>query len=284
MHDKNYNGSIDLDECVTLLYARFGKVRRVPPPSPRPSLYAPHHLTLASHLPPLASLLPPTSSPPASRLPPPRPPTSRLPPTTSLPPSSSRLSPPAVEALALAARVPAHCLPPPRAGRAPAPRLAVAGGGRQARARNVRPVRHREEHLLLQVRHRRAPPRPAAPRRHYCLAPAALECSLSWEAQHLDWRTHAHARTCTQRERERERERREGERGRRRALKAGRRWRGGRALLNSCRITPALCASFRFVAIQKRSSNLKDGKQSAAMVPQVKGLAYVTDPSMQHLL
>merc|ERR1711865_1036531 len=25
MHDKNYNGSIDLDECVTLLYARFGK-------------------------------------------------------------------------------------------------------------------------------------------------------------------------------------------------------------------------------------------------------------------
>ena len=59
---------------------------------------------------------------------------------------------------------------------------------------------------------------------------------------------------------------------------------GGRALLNSCRITPAHCASFRFVAIQKRSSNLKDGKQSAAMVPQVKGLAYVTDPSMQHLL
>ena len=106
----------------------------------------------------------------------------------------------------------------------------------------------------------------------------------------------AHARTCAhmhaERERERERERegeeggrkREGERGRRRALKAGRRWRGGRALLNSCRITPALCASFRFVAIQKRSSNLKDGKQSAAMVPQVKGLAYVTDPSMQHLL
>jgi calmodulin len=40
----------------------------------------------------------------------------------------------------------------------------------------------------------------------------------------------------------------------------------------------------KFVAIQKRSSNLKDGKQSAAMVPQVKGLAYVTDPSMQHLL
>ena len=29
MHDKNYNGSIDLDECVQLLYARFGKVRRV---------------------------------------------------------------------------------------------------------------------------------------------------------------------------------------------------------------------------------------------------------------
>ena len=52
---------------------------------------------------------------------------------------------------------------------------------------------------------RLAPPRPAAPRRHYCSAPAALECSLSWEAQHLDWRTHAHARTCTQRERERER-------------------------------------------------------------------------------
>ena len=50
------------------------------------------------------------------------------------------------------------------------------------------------------------------------------------------------------------------------------------------RRTRALCSSSRFVAIQKRSSNLKDGKQSAAMVPQVKGLAYVTDPSMQHLL
>ena len=84
MHDKNYNGSIDLDECVTLLYARFGKVRRVPPPAPCPSLYAPHHLTLASHLPSLASLLPPTTSPPTSRLPPPRPPTSRQPPPTSL--------------------------------------------------------------------------------------------------------------------------------------------------------------------------------------------------------
>jgi len=42
----------------------------------------------------------------------------------------------------------------------------------------------------------------------------------------------------------------------------------------------------KFVAIQKRSSKLKatGGKASAAMVPQVKGLAYVTDPSMQHLL
>ena len=94
----------------------------------------------------------------------------------------------------------------------------------------------------------------------------------------------AHARREREREGEEGGRKREGERGRRRALKAGRRWRGGRALLNSCRITPALCASFRFVAIQKRSSNLKDGKQSAAMVPQVKGLAYVTDPSMQHLL
>ena len=47
---------------------------------------------------------------------------------------------------------------------------------------------------------------------------------------------------------------------------------------------PCPLPSLRFVAIQKRSSNLKDGKQSAAMVPQVKGLAYVTDPSMQHLL
>ena len=28
MHDKNYNGSIDLDECVTLLYQRYGKARR----------------------------------------------------------------------------------------------------------------------------------------------------------------------------------------------------------------------------------------------------------------
>ena len=25
MHDKNLNGSIDLDECVSLLYQRFGK-------------------------------------------------------------------------------------------------------------------------------------------------------------------------------------------------------------------------------------------------------------------
>lgn len=41
----------------------------------------------------------------------------------------------------------------------------------------------------------------------------------------------------------------------------------------------------KFVAIQKRSSKLRaTGKASAAMVPQVKGLAYVTDPSMQHLL
>ena len=91
----------------------------------------------------------------------------------------------------------------------------------------------------------------------------------------------AHAR----RERERERE---GEEGGRKRETAGSQSReaveGGRALLNSCRITPARCACFRFVAIQKRSSNLKDGKQSAAMVPQVKGLAYVTDPSMQHLL
>ena len=40
------------------------------------------------------------------------------------------------------------------------------------------------------------------------------------------------------------------------------------------------------MAIQKRSSKLRSvgGKASAAMVPQVKGLAYVTDPSMQHLL
>merc|ERR1711988_1481752 len=25
MHDKNYNGSLDLDECVTLLYQRYGR-------------------------------------------------------------------------------------------------------------------------------------------------------------------------------------------------------------------------------------------------------------------
>lgn len=30
MHDKNLNGSIDLDECMSLLYNRFGKVSRVP--------------------------------------------------------------------------------------------------------------------------------------------------------------------------------------------------------------------------------------------------------------
>ena len=96
MHDKNYNGSIDLDECVTLLYARFGKVRHVPPPAPCSSLYAPHHLTLASHLPSLASLLPPTPRlpPPASHLPALPPPASHLPPPSSyFSPSSSRLSP-----------------------------------------------------------------------------------------------------------------------------------------------------------------------------------------------
>ena len=42
----------------------------------------------------------------------------------------------------------------------------------------------------------------------------------------------------------------------------------------------------KFVALQKSSSKLRatGGKASAAMVPQVKGLAYVTDPAMQHLL
>ena len=39
MHDKNYNGSIDLDECVTLLYARFGKARRMPPSASSPIAY-----------------------------------------------------------------------------------------------------------------------------------------------------------------------------------------------------------------------------------------------------
>ena len=124
MHDKNYNGSIDLDECVTLLYARFGKVLRMP--ASRPVPFAPPSPSTRH-------------SPPASRLPPPavgpRPwPLVWLPATLLASPSSR----------------PRTC-----------PRRAVAGGGRQARARNVRPVRHREEHLLLQVRHRRAPPRPA---------------------------------------------------------------------------------------------------------------------------
>ena len=63
MHDKNYNGSIDLDECVQLLYARFGKVRRVL--ASRPVPFAPHPAT--THHVPSASRL----SPPASRLPPP---------------------------------------------------------------------------------------------------------------------------------------------------------------------------------------------------------------------
>ena len=58
MHDKNYNGSIDLDECVTLLYARFGKVLRMP--ASRPVPFAPpspstRHSPPASRLPPLAS-------------------------------------------------------------------------------------------------------------------------------------------------------------------------------------------------------------------------------------
>ena len=60
MHDKNYNGSIDLDECVTLLYARFGKVRRML--ASRPVPFAPHitrHSPLASRLPPPATRLPP---------------------------------------------------------------------------------------------------------------------------------------------------------------------------------------------------------------------------------
>ena len=30
MHDKNFSGSIDLDEAVTILYQRFGKVHRLP--------------------------------------------------------------------------------------------------------------------------------------------------------------------------------------------------------------------------------------------------------------
>ena len=95
----------------------------------------------------------------------------------------------------------------------------------------------------------------------------------------LGWRTHAHARTCTHAQSEGGRGGRQNEGAQSREAGGG-----GRALSPSCRITPAPCAPFRFVAIQKRSSNLKDGKQSAAMVPQVKGLAYVTDPSMQHLL
>ena len=74
------------------------------------------------------------------------------------------------------------------------------------------------------------------------------------------------------------------ERGRKREQAGARGGREGESAGASCRRTRALCFSSRFVAIQKRSSNLKDGKQSAAMVPQVKGLAYVTDPSMQHLL
>ena len=52
MHDKNYNGSIDLDECVTLLYARFGKVRPAACPSPA-------HPPPACRLPPPTSHLPP---------------------------------------------------------------------------------------------------------------------------------------------------------------------------------------------------------------------------------
>lgn len=61
---------------------------------------------------------------------------------------------------------------------------------------------------------RHAAPHPAAPRRHFCCAPAPLECSFSWEAQHLGWRTHMHmhARTCTHAQNVRERE--EGERQR----------------------------------------------------------------------
>ena len=55
MHDKNYNGSIDLDECVTLLYARFGKVR--PAACPHPAYPPP-----ACRLPPPTSHLPPPTS------------------------------------------------------------------------------------------------------------------------------------------------------------------------------------------------------------------------------
>ena len=78
MHDKNYNGSIDLDECVQLLYARFGKVRRVL--ASRPVPFAPHpatthhvHSALASRLPPPASRLPACQPrEPFAHLPPPR--------------------------------------------------------------------------------------------------------------------------------------------------------------------------------------------------------------------
>ena len=140
---------------------------------------------------------------------------------------------------------------------------------------------------------RRATPRHAAPRPHFCPARTPPECCLrrrgsaaglgrlstchsTWAgALHARASTHAHARA------ERGGDGSEGGRGSRRAHgEAGR----GRGLALPCCRTRALCSPSRFVAIQKRSSNLKDGKQSAAMVPQVKGLAYVTDPSMQHLL
>jgi hypothetical protein len=192
MHDKNYNGSIDLDECVQLLYARFGKVRRVL--ASRPVPFAPHPAT--THHVPSASRL----SPPASRLPPPCLPTPRA----VRAPAPAALLQEVVDKrvremfgqsdteknisfskCATAAPPPRPAAPSPRPA-APSPRPAAP---RRAPPRPAAP--------------RRAPPRPAAPRRHLCSAPAPLECSLSWEAQH--WagaRTHMHARARTHRVRE----------------------------------------------------------------------------------
>jgi hypothetical protein len=159
MHDKNYNGSIDLDECVQLLYARFGKVRRVL--ASRPVPFAPHPAT--THHVPSASRL----SPPASRLPPPCLPTPRA----VRAPAPAALLQEVVDKrvremfgqsdteknisfskCATAAPPPRPAAPSPRPA-APSPRPAAP---RRAPPRPAAPRR-------APPRHRRAPPRPAAP-------------------------------------------------------------------------------------------------------------------------
>ena len=180
----------------------------------------------------------------------------------------------------------------------------LTGGGGHARAGDVRAVRHREEHIILQVSP--AAPLPALPLHTDPggLAPVGLHWGALWGALWgatgytggLLWKALRLAHARTQREgRTGERNRlslphqeREGERSVRQGTERNSGSTEGRGRDSAspppCHSLPAIYTPFRFVAIQKRSSSRAGGKPSAAMVLQVKGLAYVTDPSMQHLL